>query len=242
MVRIHEQVRSDAAHPEGLTSEQEQLLLLIMEIGAVGFGDYKLKLHDTHPEAPLSPMYIDLRKLRRFPEAKSVSVTVYEQLLEPLSFDLLADVPTAGTPFVASLSDRLQVGVITPRADKKSHGSGSRVDGMLATDKGKRAVLVDDLVTHAESKLEAANILEQEGIRVEDVVVLIDRQQGGREQLEQAGLQLHSAVTLQQLLDFYLRTEILTPNMYEDITTRIEQITHYLGSSAQQATNPSSGR
>lgn len=214
-------------HPEGLTDNQELLLTQLVEIGAVNFGDFRLKLHETNPEAPLSPIYIDLRTLRRFPEVKRTAISVYEELLQPLKFDLLADVPTAGTPFVSSLSDKLNVGVITPRSDKKTHGTGTKIDGMLAEDTGKTAVLIDDLVTHAESKLEAAEILRQEGIQVEDVVVLIDRGQGGKEQLEQAGLRLHSAITLDQMLKYYQRNGILTPDKYESIKTRLEQINAY---------------
>ena len=80
-------------------------------------------------------------------------VDVYEELIRPLQFDLLADVPTAATPLVSSLSDRLGVGMVTPRTDAKTHGSGASIDGLLNSDQGKRAVLIDDLVTMAVPEL-----------------------------------------------------------------------------------------
>jgi len=170
----------------------------------------------------------DLRLLRRFPETKITAVLVFKDLLNPLSFDLLADVPTGGTPFVSSLSDSLQIGVITPRVDKKTHGTGLKVDGMLPEDRGKRVVVVDDLVTHAESKIEVINVLENEGIHVKDVVVLIDREQGGREQLEKAGYTLHSAITLSQMLNFYARNSILAPEAFEMVKEQIAASNAYL--------------
>jgi len=178
---MREANRGQEVHPEGLTEAQEALSTQLFEVGAMKFGNFKLKLHDKNPEAPLSPVYIDLRVLRRFPEAKAAAVRVYEELVQPLRFDLLADVPTAATPLVSSLSDRLGVGMVTPRTDAKVHGSGAKVDGLLESDNGKTAVVVDDLVTRADSKLEAVNVLKDNGVNVTDVVVLIDRKQGGEE-------------------------------------------------------------
>lgn len=201
----------------------------LFEIGAVRFGNFKLKLHDKNPEAPLSPVYIDLRVLRRFPEAKAAAVRVYEELVQPLKFDLLADVPTAATPLVSSLSDRLGVGMITPRTDTKVHGSGAKVDGLLEVDKGKIAVVVDDLVTRADSKIEAVNVLKENGVNVTDVVVLIDRKQGGEEQLAAEGYRLHSALTMDKMLQFYARTGKITQDAYQDATQRLAALNQFLG-------------
>lgn len=215
-------------HPEGLTETQEALSLQLFEIGAIKFGNFRLKLHDKNPEAPLSPVYIDLRVLRRFPEAKRAAVDVYEELVRPLEFDLLADVPTAATPLVSSLSDRLGVGMVTPRTDDKVHGSGAKVDGLLGIDGGKTAVVVDDLVTRADSKLEAIKVLKGNGVNVTDVVVLIDRKQGGGEQLAAEGYRLHSALTMNQMLEFYARVGKITPDAYRDVTQRLEALNQFL--------------
>lgn len=221
-------VSSEAkVHPEGLTEHQEKLLLSLFDIGAIKFGDFRLKLHETYPDAPLSPLYIDLRMIRRFPDTKKVAVEAYRELVAPLQFDLLADIPTAATPIVASLSDMLHVGMITPRTDAKSHGSGAKIDGVTPSDKGKTAVLIDDLVTHADSKLEAAAILQNNGFTVRDIVVLIDRQQGGKEQLEAKGLQLRAACTISQMFAFYERIGKITASQREDIQRRLDEITRF---------------
>lgn len=213
---------------KSLSEPQQRLASQILEIGGVKFGDYKIKLHDKHPEAPLSPIYIDLRLLRRFPDAKRATVDAYEELLTPLKFDLLADVPTAATPLVSSLSDRLQIGMITPRADTKAYGSGAKVDGMLPSDKGKVAVLIDDLVTAADSKIEAAHTLRAAEIVVTDVVVLIDREQGGREQLATEELKLHSAFTMKKMLQFYLNTGRITDKQFHEVFDRLATLNKFL--------------
>ncbi|HUV42637.1 MAG TPA: phosphoribosyltransferase family protein [Patescibacteria group bacterium] len=214
-------------NPENLTAES-QLCLQLFVIGAIKFGDFRLKVHDKHPEAPPSPVYIDLRLLRREPEAKVAAVDVYQELLKPLKFDLLADVPTAATPLVSSLSDRLGVGMITPRTDIKTHGAGVKIDGMRTFDKGKTVVLVDDLITHADSKLEAVRILRDEGLRVRDVVVLVDRKQGGEEQLAAEGIKLHAALTMDKMLAFYNGMGMITNPEYVRINQGLADLNDFL--------------
>lgn len=215
---------------EGLNSAQEVLSAQLFDIGAIKFGTFKLKLHDAHPEAPLSPIYIDLRMLRRFPQAKLAAVNAYQELVRPLKFDLLADIPTAATPLVASLSDRLGIGMITPRIDSKAHGTGVKIDGFLDSDKGKVALLIDDLITRADSKLEAVEVLTQRGLVVRDVVVLVDRVQGGKEELEAKGLKLHSALTMPGMLDLYMRIRRISQEQRLKIDRDIKDLNNFLAS------------
>jgi orotate phosphoribosyltransferase len=67
--------------------------------------------------------------------------------------------------------------------------------------KGERVVILDDLITTGASKLEAIAPLEELGLQVEDIVVLIDREQGGREDLEERGYRLHAVFGLGEMLD-----------------------------------------
>lgn len=225
---IKEVRKGDPSHPEGLSQSQEHLAGQLFDIGAVKFGQFKLKVHERQPEAPLSPIYIDLRLLRRFPDAKNAAVDVYEELLEPLEFDLIADVPTAATPIASSLADRLGIGMITPRTDSKTHGTGAKIDGLTPDDKGRTAVILDDLVTGADSKIEAAEILRAAGVKVTDVVVLIDRKQGGEEQLREHNLRLHSSFTMDQMLDYFLRVGKISQEEFDRIKHGVSDLTAYL--------------
>jgi len=221
--------RGEYSYTEGLIKARERLLPHLLDIGAIRFGDFRLKLHDQNPEAPLSPVYIDLRVLQRLPKVKVQALDVYQELIQPLHFDLLAGVPLAATALVSSLSDRLGIGMITPRIEEKGYGSGVKVDGLLESDRGKTAVLIDDVVTTADSKLKAANVLTDNGIVVRDIVVLIDREQGGREQLEDVGFHLHCAFTMKEILDFSVRIGKIDDGVYEDVKRRLELLNNFLG-------------
>lgn len=206
---------------EILNDEVERLPLELFDIGAIKFGKFKLKLHEIHPEAPLSPFYIDLRIIRSHPEIMKEVVKVYEKLLKDTKFDLLADIPTAVTPIVSVLSYRLRVPMISPRIDQKSYGTGVKVEG--AFEEEQTVVLVDDLITKADSKLEAIRILEENGLRVQDVIVLVDREQGGREELQKRGYSLRSAFNISDLFKIYFQTGRLNKKQYQEVSDYLQK-------------------
>ncbi|HCM36884.1 MAG: hypothetical protein A3J30_02535 [Candidatus Wildermuthbacteria bacterium RIFCSPLOWO2_02_FULL_47_9c] len=184
---------------------RDQCADALFRAGAVKFGAFRLTSHETtNPDAPLSPICIDLRVVRSDPLARTLVVDEYQQFVRPIPFDVLADVPTAATPIVAILADRLGVPMITPRGLEKTHGLGATIDG--AFEPGQRVLVIDDLITRADSKLEAIRCLEAGGLVVTDVVVLVDCQQGGRERLREAGYNLHVRYTISELLRYYMET------------------------------------
>jgi orotate phosphoribosyltransferase len=192
---------------------QEKLASSLLRIGAIKFGEFRLKLHEQHPDAPLSPVYVDLRVIRSFPDVLDLAVSAYEELAAGLEYDLVADVPTAATPIVAVLSHATRVPMVSPRLGGKSHGTATDVDG--AYTRRQRVLLVDDLITTAGSKIEAIATLEQHDLIVAGVVVLVDREQGGKEQLAHLGYDCRSAFTLRGLLDYYVQRQNINRDDYD---------------------------
>lgn len=185
------------------------LAMGLLKIGCIKFGNFRLKLHEKNPDAPLSPIYVDLRLLRSFPDVMDAAVSVYKELAKCLKFDCLADVPTAATPMTAILAHEIRVPMVSPRQDDKSHGTARKIDG--AYQQGQTALVVDDLITKADSKLAAISTLIENGLQVRDVVVLVDREQGGVAQLAEHGCNCHSAFTLRNLLSLYHEMGAITP-------------------------------
>jgi orotate phosphoribosyltransferase len=207
-----------ASEPDALTPKQQAFAEHLLGVGAVRFGAFRLKLHEQQPDAPLSPIYLNLRVLRSYPDALDAAVAVLAELIDShgLRCDRYADVPMAATPLVAVLSHLTRVPMITPR-EPKTHGlTGGTIDGAYTA--GETVLVIDDLVTHAESKLEAARILEANGLRVRDIAVLVDREQGGPAQLAAAGYTLHAATGLSQLLAYFRRTGGIEEAQYAAVT------------------------
>jgi len=174
-------------------SPRDQLILALADIGCVRFGDFTLR------SGQRSPIYIDLRLLVSHPGVLRDVAHAYAQLLRPLAFDRLAAIPYAALPIGTAVSLELGCPIIYPRKELKGYGTRRAVEGEFQ--KGERVVVLDDLITTSASKLEAIAPLEGLGLQVEDVVVLIDREQGGREYLEERGYRLHAVFGLGEMLD-----------------------------------------
>jgi uridine monophosphate synthetase len=175
------------------TSSRDQLILALADIGCVRFGDFTLH------SGQRSPIYVDLRLLVSHPSVLRDVARAYAQLLRPLAFDRLAAIPYAALPIGAAVSLELGCPLIYPRKEVKGYGTKRAVEGEFQ--KGERVVVLDDLITTGASKLEAIAPMEDLGLQVKDVVVLIDREQGGREDLEKRGYRLHTVFGLGEMLD-----------------------------------------
>jgi uridine monophosphate synthetase len=191
--RIGKSQISKSANRQVVTSPCDQLVLALADIGCVKFGDFTLH------SGQRSPIYIDLRLLASHPGVLRDVARAYARLLRPLAFDRLAAIPYAALPIGTAVSLELGCPLIYPRKEVKGYGTRRAVEGEFQ--RGERVVVLDDLITTGASKLEAIALLEEAGLRVEDVVVLIDREQGGREYLEERGYHLHAVFGLGEMLD-----------------------------------------
>jgi uridine monophosphate synthetase len=161
-------------------------------LGAVQFGTFTLKSGAT------SPVYMDLRLLVSDPPLLARVARAYADVLAGLSFDRIAAIPYAGLPIGAAVAIETGKPLIYPRKEVKSYGTGRAIEGLHHA--GETAVLLDDVISSGASKVEAIHTLEAAGLVVRDVVVLIDRQGGGAADLEGAGYQLHSVLTLSDVV------------------------------------------
>jgi orotate phosphoribosyltransferase len=109
--------------------------------------------------------------------------------------------------------------MIYPRREAKEHGTKKLIEGAFAP--GETAVVLDDLITTGASKVEALAPLKEAGLKVTDVVVLVDREQGGREELAAAGLTLHAVLTVSQLLDALVRHGRIAATAASDVRSAL---------------------
>jgi uridine monophosphate synthetase len=169
-----------------------RLAVALHEIGAVRLG--RFTLHSGRD----SSIYMDLRLLVSYPSVLRLVAEAYVLLLDALRFDVLAAVPYAGLPIGTAVALQTGFPLIYPRKEIKAYGTGKAVEGHWEA--GQSAVVVEDLITSGDSILQAITALQEVELHVRDAVVLIDREQGGRNRLQEQGYELHAVMTLSQIL------------------------------------------
>ncbi len=170
----------------------------LLAAGCIKFGEFTLK------SGLKSPIYIDLRRIITYPKLLEQIGAAYLPILKDLKFDRIAGLPYAAIPIATAISLQGNYPMIYPRKEAKTYGTKAEIEGDFNA--GETIAVIDDLATTGGSKFEAIEKLTAVGLKVRDIVVLVDRQSGARESLEQAGYAMHSVLTITQLLDYYEST------------------------------------
>ncbi len=171
---------------------KKKLVVALISTGCFRLGDFTLK------SGRKSPFYIDLRRLISDPGALALAGEAYATLARDCRFDRLAGIPAAALPLATAAGMTLRVPMIWPRMPVKDHGTGNKVEGEFAP--GERILLLDDLITTGLSKREAVEILREEGLTVEDLVVLVERGRAGRSDMEGLGIRLHAFLHIAEIV------------------------------------------
>jgi uridine monophosphate synthetase len=191
------------------SAKSVEVILSLYEAGCVKFGEFTLASGKT------SPIYVDLRRVISFPEVFRRVVAAYVDMVNDLTFDHIAAVPYAALPAAAAVALQLDRPMIYPRKEVKTHGTGQAIEG--AFEPGQVAVAIEDVITSGGSIVTAIQTMHDAGLTVEDVVVLVDREQGGRAALEEKGLRLHTVLTISQILDTLRDENRISDTIYEKV-------------------------
>jgi|TARA_B100001971_G_C18101204_1_gene488941 uridine monophosphate synthetase len=168
-----------------------------------------------------SPVYIDLRILPSYPKAFKAVTDEFSALIKELKMDIVAGVETAGIPISTAISIKTKIPMIYVRRRPKGYGTNSMIEGII--DKGQKVVLIDDLITNGGSKLRFIDGVKQADAKVNDVAVILDRGQGGKEMLDGEGIKLHSLITLKELLGYMREHSLISKEEYTKVLEYLDQ-------------------
>lgn len=145
------------------------------------------------------------------------AVTLYPEgmyLIGNLIFDLIKDLdikgiggltlgadPVAFAVAYTSYLKKKPVEAFVVRKTAKSHGTMQLIEGNIKS--GDRVVIVDDVITTGKSTIEAITRAKEAGLEIVKVIALIDRQEGGREAVEELGYKIDSIITRDEVMERY---------------------------------------
>jgi uridine monophosphate synthetase len=196
-----------------MTQTTQQLSDALFDSGCIQFGDFTLK------SGLASPIYVDLRLLVSHPPLLREVARALAEAAHELEFDRIAAIPFAGLPIGVAMALEMELPLIYPRP-VKAHGLRRAIEGTF--EPGETALVVDDLISRGGSKLEAIAPLEASGLVVRDVLVLIDREQGGAEELAEQGYRLHAVFRLPEILNALRESARITPAQHVEVMAYLQ--------------------
>merc|ERR1712029_1166388 len=171
----------------------EEVVVQLHDISGIKFGSFKLK------GGIMSPVYFDLRVIISKPKLlQRVSELLWNCNPDSSNADVLCGVPYTALPLAALMSVDHDVPSIIRRKEVKAYGTKKVIEGDFQA--GQKCLIVEDVITSGSSVLETAAILLDHGLIVEDVVVFLDRQQGGRQNLENNGIRVHCVTDVTKMM------------------------------------------
>lgn len=156
----------------------------------------------------MSNYYFNCKAISLYPEGM--------YLIGNLIFDLIKDLdikgvggltlgadPIAYAVAYTSYLKKKPVEAFVVRKTAKSHGTMQWIEGNIKS--GDRVVIVDDVITTGKSTIEAITRAKEAGLEIVKVIAIIDRQEGGREAVEELGYKLDSIITRDEVMEWYKR-------------------------------------
>jgi orotate phosphoribosyltransferase len=180
-----------------MTTVTDKVADALYSSGCLRFGRFKIK------SGAISPYYIDLARLLAAPrQLCTIAEVAAEQvgkIMHSAQIDKLASIELKGALIVPSIACKTGLPCIIVRKEAKSYGVTGRIAGADVA-KGDNILFFDDVISEGLSKVEGVKPLQELGGNVKHLLVVVNREQGGKENLEKLGYQVHALSKVSDLV------------------------------------------
>ncbi|MBI5197286.1 MAG: orotate phosphoribosyltransferase [Nitrospirae bacterium] len=153
-----------------------------------------------------SHVYIDCKKTTLTARGQRLIGEILYERIAHLNVDAIGGLTLGADPIASAVALTSEfkghpIDSFVVRKEPKKHGLRRFIEGSV--EKGQKVVIVDDVVTTGQSTVDAITKARAEGLEIVKVIVLVDRQEGGREYIEKQGVSFDAIITKEDLLDAY---------------------------------------
>jgi len=179
--------------------EVESFIDGLYEIGCVKFGEFILS------SGLKTPVYFDLRLIVSYPKILNQAANLIRRYIEKnkLEYDLICGVPYGAFAVATALSLQVDKPMIFKRKEVKDYGCKKMVEGSYKD--GDSCLLIEDVVVYGTSIIETSECLRQYNLKVNHTITLLDREQGGPENVHDHNIRFHSILKASDLLNYLHR-------------------------------------
>ncbi|WP_256296323.1 orotate phosphoribosyltransferase [Haloarchaeobius salinus] len=167
----------------------DELISALVAADAVRFGEFELSHGGT------SEYYVDKYLFETDVDCLRQIGDAFAERVEDTK---LAGVALGGVPLVVATALAADLPYVIARKQQKEYGTANLVEGRL--DEGEEVVVVEDIATTGQSAVDAVEALRDAGAVVNRALIVVDREEGGRENLADAGVEMEALVTASDLL------------------------------------------
>jgi orotate phosphoribosyltransferase len=195
-VEVNIQVRPMSS-PDEFELGRKKLIELLAAKSAK-LGEFKLS------SGRMSTLYIDARVTTMSPEGLSLIGPLGLEALRASAWrvDSIGGLTLGADPIAYAISYASSAGsgplrAFTVRKEVKQHGTGKIIEGAFF--QGDHVAVIEDVITTGSSAMRAIEALRAGGATISGVLGLVDREEGGRDAIEQAGYSVISLVTASEI-------------------------------------------
>ena len=188
--------------------------------GCVKFGVFKIK------SGAISPYYIDLTRLLSSPEQLCVVAEVAAEQVRRIMvsdrIDKLASIELKGALIVPSIACKVNLPCVIVRKEEKAYGVTGRIAGADVA-KGDNILFFDDVVSEGLSKVEGIKPLQALGGNVKHMLVVVNREQGGKENLEKLGFRVHALAKISEIVNSLYQNKHISKEQADKVLGYVKQ-------------------
>jgi len=188
--------------------------------GCLSFGTFRIK------SGASSPYYVDLARLISSPKNLcKIAEAAADEVRHIQAFDKidkLASIELKGALILPSIGCQADLPCIVVRKEHKAYGITGRTAGAEVC-KGDRILFFDDVLSDGSSKIEGIRPLEELGARVKHLMVVVDREQKGKENLEKLGYNIHSLTRISEVVRYLHERGKVTQKQAEAVTKYVQE-------------------